>query len=239
MPFVPAARPRGPKATKVDPNDLLDAAQAVFAEDGLRAASIRAIARRAGCDPALIYYHFTSKEVLFTALLQRRFPRVLQELEVLAQAEDLRPTAQRFWEVLVIYHRHLKDDPGLRSMIRGEIVRGAEGLAHLIEGQIRPVLDCIRRIIEQGIARKELRADLHPLLATFFLVKMQLEILDVLPVVMAAHQKDLPAEEAVRIGMGAWFELYWRGVASDPAAPLPVLFDPMTPPVPDLKELRS
>ncbi len=230
MPLAPSSRPRGPKATKVDPNQLLDAAQAVFAEDGLRAASLRAIARRAGCDPALIYYHFASKEALFSALLRRRFPLVLRELAVLAQAKDQRPTAERLWEVLLIYHHHLKDDPGLRSMIRGEIVRGAEGLAHLIEGQIRPVLDCIRRIIEQGIARKELRADLHPLLATFFLVKMQLEILDVLPVVMASHQKDLSADQAIRTGMGAWFELYWRGVAHDPAAPLPVLRDPMTPP---------
>lgn len=223
MTLVPPPRPRGPKSTKVDPDHLLDAAQAVFAEDGLRAASLRAIARRAGCDPALIYYHFASKEGLFTALLQRRFPLVVQDLEVLAQADDLRPTAERLWEVLVIYHRHLKDDPGLRSMIRGEIVRGAEGLAHLIERQVRPVLDCIRRIIEQGLTRRELRPDLQPLLATFFLVKMQLEILDVLPVLMAVHQPDLSTVEAVKTGMRAWFELYWRGVARDPAEPLPAL----------------
>ena len=38
------SKSRGPKPTKVDPDQLLDAAQAVFAEDGLRAASLRAIA---------------------------------------------------------------------------------------------------------------------------------------------------------------------------------------------------
>lgn len=225
MPLASSPRSRGPKPTKVDPDQLLDAAQAVFAEEGLRAASLRAIARRAGCDPALIYYHFDSKEALFAALLERRFPAVRLEVEQLTDPADLRPTALRLWAVLLIYHRHLKDDPGIRSLIRGEIVRGAEGLNHLIENQIRHVTTAIRQIFDQGIARGDLRPDLQPLLATFFLVKMQMEILDVLPVVLPRLMA-LPPGEAVVIGMRAWFDLFWRGVALDPSAPLPPLPDP-------------
>ncbi len=221
----PAPRPRGPKAVRIDPDRILDAAQAVFAEEGLQAASLRAIARRAGCDPALIYYHFDSKEALFGALLGRRFPTVHSEVEALADARDLRPAAERLWAVLLIYHRHLKDDPGIRSMIRGELVRGAEGIASLIEARVRPILGCIRAIFEQGVARRELRPDLDPLLGTFFLVKMQLEILDVLPVVLP-RLTGLSPEGAVHTGMRAWFELFWRGVALDPSTPLPALPDP-------------
>jgi AcrR family transcriptional regulator len=209
----------------VDPDQLLDAAQAVFAEDGLRAASLRAIARRAGCDPALIYYHFDSKEALFSALLERRFPAVLQEVERLADPADIRPTALRLWDVLLIYKRHLGKDPGIRSLVRGEIVKGAEGIAHLLESQIRPVTVAVRQVFEQGIARGDLRPDLHPMLATFFLVKMQLEILDVLPVVLP-RLTEVPPGKAVLIGMHAWFDLFWRGVALDPSAPLPPLPDP-------------
>lgn len=226
MPSPSSPRPRGPKPTRMDAGQILDAAQAVFAQEGLRAASLRAIAKQAGCDPALIYYHFDGKEALFKAVLDRRFPAVLREVELLADAADLRPTALRLWEVLLIYHRHLKDDPGTRSMIRGEIVRGAEGLTHLIEDRIRPITTCIRRVIDQGIARKELRPDLQPLLATFFLVKMQLEILDVLPVVLP-RLMELPPQEAVLTGMRAWFDLFWRGVAFDPSVPLPPLPDPV------------
>ena len=225
MPLPPPSRSRGPKPTKVDPDQLLDAAQAVFAQDGLRAASLRAIARRAGCDPALIYYHFDSKEALFAALLKRRFPGVLKDVEHLAEASDLRPTAQRLWEVLLIYHRHLSQDPGIRSLIRGEIVKGAEGITDIIEAQMRPVVTAIRRVFEQGLERGELRPGLHPMLATFFLVKMQLEILDVAPVMLPRFM-DLPPEEAVVAGMRAWFDLFWRGVARDPGAPLPPLPDP-------------
>ncbi len=76
------------------------------------------------------------------------------------------------------------------------------------------------------MARGELRADLSPLLVTFFLVKMQLEILDVLPVVLPRLMA-LPPDEAVRTGMKAWFDLFWRGIALDPSAPLPPLPDPV------------
>ena len=225
---IPAARSRGPKPTKVDPDHLLDAALAVFAEDGLRGASLRAIARRAGCDPALIYYHFASKEGLFAALLQRRFPGVLRAVEILSATSDPRPTAQRLWEVLLIYHQHLSQDPGIRALVRGEIVKGAEGVTTLIEGQMRPVVTAIRRIFEQGLERKELRSDLQPTMATFFLVKMQLEILDVAPVMLPLFM-DLSPEEAVVAGMRAWFDLFWRGVARDPGAPLPPLPAPTVP----------
>lgn len=218
-------RPRGPKPTRMDAAQILDAAQAVFTRDGLRAASLRAIANQAGCDPALIYYHFDSKEALFEAVLDRRFPAILRDVVKLADAVDPRPTALRLWEVLLIYHRHLKDDPGTRSMIRGEIVRGAEGLTHLIEDRIRPISTAIRNIFAQGIARRELRPDLQPLLATFFLVKMQLEILDVLPAVLP-RLMDLAPEAAIVTGMRAWFDLFWRGVALDPSTPLPTLPDP-------------
>ncbi len=225
MPLASRPKSRGPKPTKVDPDHLLDAAQAVFAEDGLRAASLRAIARRAGCDPALIYYHFASKEALFAALLRRRFPQLLVEMKGLADPKDHRPTAVRLWEVLLTYHRHLKDDPGIRSMIRGEMVRGVEGLAELIEEQIRPIALCARDIFEQGIARGELRPDLQPLLATFFLVRMQIEILDLLPALLP-RLLYLSPESTVVTGMRAWFDIFWRGIALDPSAPTPHLPNP-------------
>ena len=225
MPFHPVPRPRGPKPSRIAASQLLDAAQAVFAQEGLQAASLRAIARKAGCDPSLIYYHFASKEVLFQAVLARRFPAVLADMHLLADPADARPTALRLWDVLLIYHRHLKDDPGMRALIRGEIVRGAEGLSPLLADQIRPLTASISQVFAQGIARGEVRPEIQPMLATFFLAKMQLEILDVLPTVLPVLM-DLPPEEAMLTGMRAWLDIFWRGVALDPSQPLPPLPSP-------------
>src|SRR5271166_4855606 len=44
---------------------ILEAARAVFAAEGYEAASLRAIARRAGVDPALVHHYFADKPALF------------------------------------------------------------------------------------------------------------------------------------------------------------------------------
>lgn len=49
---------------------LLDAARRVFAERGYGPASVEEIARTAGVSVGSVYVHFTSKEALFTALLE-------------------------------------------------------------------------------------------------------------------------------------------------------------------------
>ena len=218
------SRSRGPKSHRVEPDQLLDAAQVVFAQEGLRAASLRAIARQAGCDPALIYYHFESKEAMFAALLDRRFPPVIEALTRLADASDLRPTVLRLWDVLGIYHRHLGHDPGIRSLVRGEIVRGTEGIQQLIEARMAVAAGQVRTLLEQGLARGEVRSDLPPMLATFFLVKLHLEILDVLPMV-APRILGMDPEAAVALGERAWLEMFWRGIAARPTDPIPSLPD--------------
>jgi AcrR family transcriptional regulator len=48
---------------------LLDAARAVFAERGYDGATVRAIAERAGVDPAMVKHWFGGKEPLFVAAL--------------------------------------------------------------------------------------------------------------------------------------------------------------------------
>lgn len=49
--------------------EIIDAARAEFLEHGYSHATIRAIARRAGVDPALIYHYFTDKPTLYAATL--------------------------------------------------------------------------------------------------------------------------------------------------------------------------
>ena len=57
---------RGRRPGNVDTRaEIVDAACAVFAEVGYAAASMRAIARRAEVDPALMHHYFTDKAALF------------------------------------------------------------------------------------------------------------------------------------------------------------------------------
>jgi AcrR family transcriptional regulator len=83
----PASRRRGrPHASRgaQKKSDIVRAASEEFAERGYEAASLRAIAHRAGVDPALVHYYFDDKADLFTAQLQAPFRPDKLIAEVLA-----------------------------------------------------------------------------------------------------------------------------------------------------------
>jgi AcrR family transcriptional regulator len=222
LPHSLPVRSRGPKATKIHQEHILDAAQSVFAREGVQGASIRAIAREAGCDPALLYYHFQSKEGMFEAILARTIDPVIAELSALSDAQDPRCVAERLWRVIRIYNAHLGKSAGLRGLIRGEILRGAGGIQESITQRVLPALGAIGRLITLGIERREIREETPPLLATFFLARLELEILDLIPV-LAPRVAGIPANLAVPMAEHAWFRLFWRGIAVRPDEPLPFL----------------
>ncbi len=56
---------------------LLDAAESLIAEHGFRAPSHRMIAGEANTHVALVNYHFSSKEMLFEAAIERRASRLV------------------------------------------------------------------------------------------------------------------------------------------------------------------
>ncbi|GAA3140624.1 AcrR family transcriptional regulator [Kribbella aluminosa] len=58
---TPGRRPGGPDTR----GEILDAARESFADKGFAATSMRAVARRAGVDAALVHHYFDSKDELF------------------------------------------------------------------------------------------------------------------------------------------------------------------------------
>lgn len=68
---------------------ILDAAEMLFAEEGLHAASVRQIAAAAGVPIGLITYHFATKDGLYRAVFDRRSPTIVeQRLAGLRIADD-------------------------------------------------------------------------------------------------------------------------------------------------------
>lgn len=67
---------------------ILDAAEQLFADQGIDATSLRDIAARAAVNLAAANYHFGSKEELVAAVFTRRFqPMMQRRLELLDRAE--------------------------------------------------------------------------------------------------------------------------------------------------------
>src|SRR5207249_4896074 len=92
-----ANRPRGRPADRPPEQsrrELISAAAHVFAERGFAAATVAEIIRRAKLSKGTFYWHFESKDELFTELLDERLDRPLRELMALtATASAQEPTA--------------------------------------------------------------------------------------------------------------------------------------------------
>ncbi|WP_460111079.1 TetR/AcrR family transcriptional regulator [Streptomyces sp. YKOK-J1] len=73
-------RPRGNPPTR---QVIASAARGLFLEHGYRRTTVRAVARAAGVDPALIAYHFGSKKGLFAEVMQFQCANALAVDDVL------------------------------------------------------------------------------------------------------------------------------------------------------------
>jgi AcrR family transcriptional regulator len=98
-------RPRRGERRLITRAQLLDAAERVFARDGLRGASVDAIALEAGYSTGAVYSNFKGKEDLFLTLVEERIdPRLesvyeAMEAELAAGVPPLK-AAQRFVSML-------------------------------------------------------------------------------------------------------------------------------------------
>lgn len=91
----PRRPPEGEEAVPAARERILHSARAEFAERGYDKASIRAIARGAEVDPALVHHYFGSKEGLFSAAIAQAAQPALRGLSA-AQDHDLDEFGERF-----------------------------------------------------------------------------------------------------------------------------------------------
>lgn len=73
--------PRWRRRKEARPQEILDAALAVFAERGFAAASMEQVAARAGISKGTLYLYFSSKEELFKAVVRAAIVPALEAAE--------------------------------------------------------------------------------------------------------------------------------------------------------------
>jgi len=90
---------------------ILAAAEEIIHDRGLRAATTRAIAQRAGCAEGSIYRYFVDKHALFMEIVRTRFPQFLELISILPDRagtatvrknlEEVARTALGFYRAIV------------------------------------------------------------------------------------------------------------------------------------------
>jgi len=139
---------------------LLAAAVPVFAERGLRGATIRGIARRAGVNSALLYYYFRDKEGLFAEAVRFVLGGFLAHLDARRPApRGARPRLA--WLVDGIFGYYTAHPERMRLMITALDLH-PELIGRALKAFLRGRRLAPLEVLAAGVRRGELRRA-HPL----------------------------------------------------------------------------
>lgn len=97
---------------------VLDAAQALFARDGYEMTSLGSIAAEVGIGRTTLYEYFTDKEDLVATLVEETLPGVIDDLVHSARSEDRK---ERFVELAVGMVDFVSEDPVLGLLLHTEV----------------------------------------------------------------------------------------------------------------------
>lgn len=189
-------RRRGPKGGSVDARmDLLAAARQEFGSRGYQATTVRAVAARAGVDPALVSHYFGNKEGLFRAALaiDVEIPQLVRSVVTGAREDIGDRIVRQFFAVydepefrssVLAVLRTAMTDPATAAMMRAMIQdQAAPILATQARGQdpIKQVMLAMAHLMGVVLARHvvaleplheadvdELAGDLGPVIQRYF-----------------------------------------------------------------------
>lgn len=146
-PMHPPADNESSTATRI-----LDVAEELFAQRGFAAVSVREIAGRVGLNQASIYNHFSSKQALYEAVLERGFAPIVTLLRSGSRELTGPAESDEFIEALV---EQLWQTPNLPRLLQREILDDGPYFERLSEQWLRPIVAAGREAM--GAAVPQLR----------------------------------------------------------------------------------
>lgn len=116
---------------------ILDAAEALFAEQGYTGTTLRAVADRVGVRIPSLYNHFESKEALYAAVLERGIAPVIAVLSEYLEPESL--GSQDSGELVERVMQVLAERPDLPRLVQHETLTGGEHLTPMLRDWVTPL----------------------------------------------------------------------------------------------------
>jgi TetR/AcrR family transcriptional regulator, fatty acid metabolism regulator protein len=159
----PTARPTRRSARTRE--RITEAATEVFARRGVHGTRVADIAERAGIAYGLVYHHFRNKEEILSAIFAERWAQYVAYLEELARTPA--PFRERMRRLIHFWVETYRHDNDLMTVMINEITRSYEFLESHDITAVLVAFDPIERIIVEGRANGEVRADLDARLATY------------------------------------------------------------------------
>ncbi|MEO1652043.1 MAG: TetR/AcrR family transcriptional regulator [Bacteroidota bacterium] len=137
---------------------ILQAAEKVFHENGLKGARTTLIAERAGVSRTMLHYYFRSKEDLFQEVLQISFGFFLGKAQKLfTSGSDLKGLIDNFIDLL---YEILSEKPGLPSFMVNILNESPELITNLAFIQDENIPDLIEQLLKEARDKKEIQSDI-------------------------------------------------------------------------------
>ena len=151
---------RNPPKQRRTRQRLLQEAVRLFSECGFDAVSVNQIVAAAGVNKRMVYHYFGSKEGIFQAALEEVYARIQSiKFGVIDRESTPREKLARLLETTFAF---LRENPKFMQLLLWENLgngRRAAKQDHTLGKNL--ILDRFRRIVEEGIAAGDFRADLN------------------------------------------------------------------------------
>jgi AcrR family transcriptional regulator len=159
LPAAPAL-PRFHRRPAARPEELVEAALAVFGERGFRATTLEEVAARAGVSKGTVYLYFASKDDLFRAVVEAKVVTLLASAEAMARThagsatELLVDVVHRMWDAM-----SRTDMVCMGRLVQAELTQFPEVKRFYFEQVIQRHRRLLRNIAARGVASGEFRAE--------------------------------------------------------------------------------
>lgn len=138
---------------------IIDAAVKVIAENGYHASQVSKIAKEAGVADGTIYLYFKNKEDVLVSVFEEKMGQFIGKI---AEATNAQPDPNRKLKILIEMHfNQLEENPYLAIVTQLELRQSNYSLRLQINNVLKPYLDIIDAIIDEGIKKKQFRNDLN------------------------------------------------------------------------------
>jgi AcrR family transcriptional regulator len=141
---------------------VYSAAAALFSAHGFDGISMDDIARTAGVNKAMIYYHFADKLALYRSIVGEGLQTMSGIVRGIAE-RDARPI-EKLDQFVEAFVRMTEERPWMPAMMLREIAEGAPRLDADTFAHMRGIIGGFATILKQGQQQGAFR-DIHPLLA--------------------------------------------------------------------------
>jgi AcrR family transcriptional regulator len=155
---LPTALPRWQRRPEARPDEIIDAALAVFGESGFARAKLDDVARLAGVSKGTLYLYFDSKESLFREMVRARVVASLAEAEDFARGYE--GSARDLMVQLVRWmYTRIRGEPMIRisRLVQSELSYFPELARFYFDEVILRARRLVEEVLERGTAAGEFR----------------------------------------------------------------------------------